>query len=128
MPAGAYAYAQATPSIRHERASRDSADRPNQRSPRPVELRVTTARVPLFCDTALAGRVEQFNKVAGLGFASVPDGSSLDQIKRTFVSVLPGMPGRPGWLVRLCAPAESAEGPMARGFGRGAVKHSRNPP
>jgi GNAT superfamily N-acetyltransferase len=82
------------------------------------------ARVPLFCDTALAGRIERaevqlitgcgaaarrrtgaegfaiavaggvasfagegspYNKVAGLGFAGLPDGAVLDDIERAFL-------------------------------------------
>ena len=87
--------------------------------------RVNAGRVPLFCDTALARRIElaeaqliaraseaagrragtagfvfpiaggmasfaedcsPFNKVAGLGFAGVPDAFSLDQIERAFAA------------------------------------------
>ena len=82
-------------------------------------------RVPLFCDTALAGRIERveaqfiagcceaarrrtgtagfaipvaggvasfagegspYNKVAGLGFAGVPDSAALDEIERAFAA------------------------------------------
>ena len=82
-------------------------------------------RVPLFCDTALAGRIERveaqliaqgseasrrragtagfvipvaggvasfagedspFNKVAGLGFAGVPDSAALDEIEKAFAA------------------------------------------
>jgi GNAT superfamily N-acetyltransferase len=84
----------------------------------------TPGRVPLFCDTALAGRIERaeaqlitgccqaarrrtgaegfaipvaggvasfagegspYNKVAGLGFAGVPDGAALDAIEKAFL-------------------------------------------
>lgn len=85
----------------------------------------TTSRVPLFCDTALATRIERadvqlvtgasraahgrnggrgfvlplaggvasfaepgspFNKVAGLGFAGVPDVAELDEVERAFAA------------------------------------------
>ena len=87
--------------------------------------RVIAGRVPLFCDTALAGRIERveaqliaqgseaarrragtagfvipvaggvasfagegspFNKVAGLGFAGVPDSAALDEIEKAFAA------------------------------------------
>jgi len=87
---------------------------------------VTTDRLPLFCDTALAGRIERaetqlvvgaseaarvrradaagfvipvaggvasfagadspFNKVAGLGFAGVPEAAVLDDVERAFAA------------------------------------------
>jgi ribosomal protein S18 acetylase RimI-like enzyme len=86
---------------------------------------VIVGRVPLFCDTALAGRIERveaqliaqgseasrrragtagfvipvaggvasfagedspFNKVAGLGFAGVPDSAALDEIEKAFAA------------------------------------------
>jgi GNAT superfamily N-acetyltransferase len=87
---------------------------------------VSVGRLPLFCDTALAGRIERaeaqlvaaaseaarrrmaaaagfvlpiaggvasfaelgspFNKVAGLGFAGVPDAAALEEIERAFAA------------------------------------------
>jgi GNAT superfamily N-acetyltransferase len=86
---------------------------------------MTTERTPLFCDTALAARIERaeaqlvtessraahrrnhgrgfvlplaggvasfaepdspFNKVAGLGFAGVPDAAALDEVERAFAA------------------------------------------
>lgn len=55
---------------------------------------MTADRVPLFCDTALAERIERvgaqliagegspFDKVAGLGVAGVPSPAALDEIER----------------------------------------------
>lgn len=87
---------------------------------------MTAERTPLFCDTALAERIERaetqlvaaaarsahrrhdgrgfalplaggvacfaepgspFNKVAGLGFAGIPDAAALDEIERAFAAV-----------------------------------------
>jgi GNAT superfamily N-acetyltransferase len=111
-----------------ETVTRDAGGRPVglRHSATPAHVpRVNAGRVPLFCDTSLAGRIElaeaqliaraseaarrragtagfvipiaggmasfaedgsPFNKVAGLGFAGVPDASSLDQIEGAFAS------------------------------------------
>ena len=136
-----------------EAVTRDAGGRPVglRDSATPAHVpRVNAGRVPLFCDTALAGRIglaeaqliaraseaarrragtagfvipiaggmasfaedgSPFNKVAGLGFAGVPDASSLDQIERAFAAS--GAPVQ----VELSSLADPAIGALLTGRG-----------